>query len=120
MNSRIMYVRDNNWNPIGCIVIKVDRNHRRAQYNLAVLNPKDNIKFDRHESQRRAMTRLIEEPLTVVIPKDATQHDISLAVMSDIADSNAPARAIKFAKAWVASTVKWYTIDFPPRVKYQS
>ena len=111
MNSRIMYLRDAKWQPIGCVIIKVDRSHRRAQYNFAVLNPNDGIKFNRHESQRRAMVRLIESPISVSIPKDATQHDISLSVMSDIADSDAPARAVKFAKAWVNATVKWFSLD---------
>jgi hypothetical protein len=108
MNCRIMYIRDANWTPIGCVVIKVDRSHRRASYNLAMLNPKDKIKFDRHESQRLALLRLIENPISVSIPKDATQHDISLAVMCYISDSHAPTRAVKFAKAWVDAALLWY------------
>lgn len=116
MNSRIMYIRDTNWSPVGCVVIKVDRNQRRAFYQLAVLNPNDGIKFNRHESQRLAMSRLLDNPIVVSIPRDASQHDISMAVMSDISDSKAPARAIKFAKMWIDNVTWSYLTDMRTRV----
>lgn len=111
MNSRIMYIRDTNWAPFGAVVIKVDRSHRRAHYQLSVLNPNDGIKFDRHEAQRRAMARLIDTPITVSIPKDATQHDISMAVMTDIVDSDAPSRARRFARMWIDNVTWTYLTD---------
>lgn len=109
-NSRIMYIRDfANWNPVGCVVINVDRNRQRAEYQLAVLNPNDRdpktnrkIRFDRKEAQRLAMARLLNKPVTVRLPEEASQHDISRTVMEDIAGNKQfPARAVKFAKNWL-------------------
>lgn len=114
-----MYVRDLvTWQPIGCVVINVDRSKRRAEYQMAVLNPKDRdpktgraLKFDRKEGQRLAMERLLNNPTTVRLPAEATQHDITMAVLRDVIDSGtAPARAVKFAKAWVREISLWFSI----------
>ena len=109
---RFMYVRDTEWDPCGCIAITVDRNHCQATYGLSVRNPIDatdklnrRIKFDRRAAQSLALRRLLENPQHAYITKNATQHEISGAVMeSIIASSSTPSRAIRFAKNWLRAT----------------
>ena len=111
MNSRTMYIRDTNWNPTGCVVINVDHQKNRAEYQLAVLNPNDRdlktgrrLRFDRRLSRLLAMERLLEKPITVSLPENANQHQISHAIMTSLAANKAaPARAVKFAKLWLRS-----------------
>jgi hypothetical protein len=117
MSSRVMYVRDSSWNPIGAIVISAEHNKQRAEYQLSMRNPEDAIDpstgrkraFDRRHARLLAMERLVDDPITVRLPKNANQHDISMAVMKDIATSRtAPSRAVKFAKMWVREVSLWF------------
>lgn len=111
MNSKVryMYVRDNNYEPVGCVAITVDRDHYQVSYGLSVRNPVDavdpayrSIKFDRSKAQSLALRRLLESPQHAWITKRATQHEISAAVMKGIiASGSAPSRAVRFAKRWL-------------------
>ena len=106
MSRRIMYLRSSNGHPVGCIAISVDRNSSSVQYQLSVLNPQDN--FDRAVARQLAIGRLVEDPISVRIRKNANMHDISLAVMDDIAYNGKgllPSRAIKAAKLWMHNNI---------------
>jgi hypothetical protein len=101
MNKRIMFLRDNQYRPVGCLAINVDRKNHRLNYQYSVLNPVD--KFDRKEGRIRALGRLLDSPISIPFArgKAVTMHDVDLAVMSHLAKSNAPSRAIKAAKLWL-------------------
>jgi hypothetical protein len=118
MNSKVryMYVRDANWDPVGCIAITVNRSQYRVVYGLSVRNPADaidtlnrRVKFDRKAAQSLALQRLLENPQHSYISKSATQHEISGAVMQGIiASGSAPSRAVRFAKNWLQMAAIMY------------
>lgn len=115
-NVRFMYVRDANYSPVGCLAISVNRSKNRVEYGLSVRNPADGVDangrskpFDRAFAQSAAELRLESKPQHAFISKDATQHDISRAVLLDlIAKRSAPARAVRFAKSWLTAAEYWY------------
>jgi hypothetical protein len=103
-----MYVRDNNFQPNGCIAIKVDRSRNRVEFGLSVIHPKDSvdnkgrkIRFDRQKAQELSAVRLVEAPERAYVSSGATQHEITEAVMKAIVASDAPSRAVRFAKNWL-------------------
>lgn len=108
---RFMYVRDSEWNPIGCLAITVDRKRNRAQYGLSMRNPKDasdkdgrRVRFDRDYAQQMALVNLAADPdvKRAYIAKEANMHQITSAVMMDIvARGTAPSGAMKHAKRWL-------------------
>lgn len=110
MNYRVMYLRDsysenmftmkmNPGAPIGCVVIKVNRADGELEYQLSVLNPQD--RFDREVARSLALGRLTELPMYIPINRNANMHDITEAVMRDIAEGGFPSRAVKSAKLWL-------------------
>lgn len=104
MTHRIMYLRDRNYNPVGCIAIKLHRHveydRQLVEYQVSVLNPLD--RFNRATARQLALGRLVEAPLTVRVPADPTIYEISLKVMRDIAsDHGQPTRARQAAKRWL-------------------
>lgn len=99
-NFRIMFLRDSKKQPIGCIAIKLDDKSHKAQYQISVLNPED--RFNRSVARQLAIGRMVESPLSVLIPKNPTMHEITEEVMLAInSNSKLPARARRSAKAWV-------------------
>lgn len=105
-NKRVMYLRDYNYKPVGCIALTVDRANNAVQYQVSALNPID--KFDRRVARQLALGRMVETPVTVSIPKEASMHDISEAVMLNIVQNKVkfPARAVKGAKLWLHYNVR--------------
>jgi carbohydrate-selective porin OprB len=108
---RYMYVRDANQEPVGCVAISVNRSANRAEYAISVRNPVDafdnnqrRVKFNRMMAQDLAMARLRLKPEIAYIPPNASQHEITASVLGDIiASGSAPARAVRFAKRWLAT-----------------
>lgn len=101
-NTRIMFLRDANDRPVGCLAISVDRRNHRLNYGISVLNPAD--KFDRKVARQLAIGRLVEVPFTVALKRDEelNMHVISERVMKHVAyGSGAPSRAVKAAKYWL-------------------
>lgn len=110
MNYRVMYLRDsysenmvtmkvNPGAPIGCVVIKVNHVKNEAEYQLSVLNPQD--RFEREMARSLALGRLVDTPMYVSLPQGHNMHDITEAVMRDIAFGGWPSRAVKAAKLWL-------------------
>ena len=106
MSRRIMYLRSENGHPVGCLAIQLsDGNRTQISYQVSVLNPRD--KFNRAVARQLAIGRLVESPIKVNIYTGsshtaASMHDISEAVMTDIASSSKfPTRAVKSAKLWL-------------------
>jgi len=113
-----MYTRDSNFQPNGCIAIKVDRPRNRVEFGLSVIHPKDSvdkkgrkIKFDRPKAQELSAVRLVEMPERAYIPSEASQHEITEAVMKGIIASDAPSRAVRFAKSWL-EFVEMVRVDY--------
>jgi hypothetical protein len=116
-NVRFMYVRNAQYEPIGCVAITINRGKNRAEYGLSMRNPSDavddrqrRLPFDRQLAQRLAEMDLsprssrLQVP-RVYIPNDATMHDITESVLKDIiASGNAPSGAVKFAKRWLQAS----------------
>ena len=101
-NTRIMFLRDSQYRPVGCVAISVDRRNHRLNYGISVLNPAD--KFDRKVARQLAIGRLVEVPFAVAFKRDEelTMHVISERVMKHVAyGSGAPSRAVKAAKLWL-------------------
>lgn len=99
---RIMYLRDSQDRPVGCLAIRLIRSRGIAEYNYTVQNPVDD--FDRTLGRQLAIGRMVEKPKTVKIGKDANMHEISHAVMSDLVSTKGtPTRAVKAAQHWLLS-----------------
>ena len=98
---RVMYLRNDNGAPVGCLAIQADHKECVLRYGVSVLYPAD--KFDRKVARQLALGRLMEAPVTVrVIREDLNMHDITRSVMrSLVLDRKAPARAIRAAKRWI-------------------
>lgn len=113
MSSKIryMYLRDENNGPVGCLAIQLHRKKHYLEYQLSVLNPVDkrhpitgkNLPFNRAVARQLAVGRLVESPIEMYLPEDATMNEISLLVMQDLVDIRGyvPSRAIKAAKLWL-------------------
>lgn len=105
-NSRIMFLRDSQYHPCGCVAITIDRRNHRISYQYSVLNPND--KFDRKIARQLAIGRLIEVPMHIAFSRDTefSMHLVSKFVMQHIACSkSSPARAVRAAKIWLKDTV---------------
>lgn len=99
-----MYLRDKSGQPVGAVAIKVSRDPERphAQYQVCAANLRED-KFDRTIARYFALGRLVEAPFVVpLIDEEANMHEISWAVMQDIANySGLPSRARQAAKRWL-------------------
>ena len=97
---RVTYLRDEVQRPIGCVVIQLHRAKGLIDYQYTVQNPRDD--FNRKIGRQLAIGRLVEDPISIIINKDADMHDISHAVMSDLLlAKDTPTRAFKAAKSWL-------------------
>src|SRR5271166_6024690 len=105
---RFMFLRDKNNQPVGCLAFMFDRpNH--IVYGMSVLNPKD--KFNRAIAREVAMLRMnmAERYRGIAFGESLhTMHEVSKAIMQDVAFDNerAPARARKAAKLWLVNNQK--------------
>jgi hypothetical protein len=102
MSNRVMYLRDAKGLPVGCVAIRVSRGNRLSlvEYQLSVLNPKD--KFDRTVAREIALGRLAKKPLEVPVDLNPSMHQITEAVMVDIAEyEDSPGRAVRAALLWL-------------------
>jgi hypothetical protein len=100
MDFRIMYLRNNKKQPIGCLAVKLDRAKGLAFYNFSIQNPIDD--FDRSIGRQLALGRMVESPLSVKIEKDANMHEVSYSIMTDLIKRDvSPIRAVKAAKHWL-------------------
>lgn len=110
LQYRIMYLRDRNKRPVGCIAVSIDRLRCRAEYQYSVLNPLDD--FNRKVARQLALGRLIESPIVLSVSRDANMHDISTLVLSDLERRNtAPTRAVKAAKFWLNQSFQTVGVD---------
>ena len=100
MENRIMFLRDPNYQPVGCLAIRINPRTKFVEYQLSVLNPVD--AFDRALARQLASGRLTESPITLRVPANPSMFDISVAVMRDLSNTkSAPSRARKAAKRWL-------------------
>lgn len=115
---RYMYLREPSGNPIGCLAISIDRNESCLIYQVSVVNPLDrkdrfsgkDLPFHRSMARQLACGRLMEDGLCLPMNRNATMNEISMLVMTDLANlhrpmfrGDIPARAIKAAKHWLKS-----------------
>lgn len=101
MKSRIQYLKDSHGQLVGCLAIVVDRHSKKILHQVSVCNPVD--EFDSKEARLLALTRLIEEPVKLPMPRrNCNMNTITATVMKSLAQSkSAPSRATKAAKLWL-------------------
>lgn len=100
---RVMYLRDKNQQPVGCVAIGLTRTMKNVKYGISVLNPVD--KFDRKTARLIALERLVNQPQSAVFignTDDISVHDVSISVMQNLSNNaHAPSRARRAAKRWL-------------------
>lgn len=97
-----MYLRDNEYCPIGCVAISLNKSKTQIRYQLSVLNPID--KFERSLSRHIALGRLLESPVRINGSSFANSkhYEITEAVMQSIVQNkDLPGRARKAARLWL-------------------
>ncbi len=105
MEHRVQYLKDEHGHYVGCIAIvehptPPGEHFALIEYRVSVRNPAD--QFDKDVARQLALGRLVEAPYTVRVPTRPNMHEISRALMKDIArDGNAPSRARRAAKLWL-------------------
>lgn len=101
---RIMFLRDKNRQPVGCLAFVIDADNHIV-YGMSVLNPKD--KFNRTIARDVAMLRMNMFERSRFIPFHAapyTMHEVSEALMQDLLiNPRAPTRARKAAQLWLTN-----------------
>lgn len=100
-NRRIMYLRDSQYSPIGCVAISLTKSRQTVRYQFSVVNPVD--KFERSLARHIALGRLLEKPVRLTgFTGEQNNWEITKAVMQSILKSKeSPARAKKAAKNWL-------------------
>jgi hypothetical protein len=102
---RVMYLRDKNKQPIGCLAIGLTRGNLSVKYQVSCLNPVDT--FDRETARLFALGRLVESPFVVSLDGNVpNMHHISRVVMTDLSHNKlVPSRASRAAKRWLRSSI---------------
>lgn len=102
MSNRIMFLRDQKFQPVGCLAISHDRGTNIVKFQLSVLNPAD--RFRRDVARQIAIGRLIEKPIVIPLlgEREPSRTDITFSVMDCICNSKfVPGRARKMARLWL-------------------
>jgi hypothetical protein len=110
---RVMYIRDRENNPYGCIAMarEVGEESSVIKFALSVVHSKNDV-FDKKIGRQIAKGRLIDNP--EIIHTDETvdfrwsTHDITAQVMQSIVEApygHFPCDAVKFAKRWLAESL---------------
>jgi hypothetical protein len=110
---RIMFLRDKNGHPVGCIAIEKS-SLISINYQVSVNNPVD--KFDRKLARQLAIGRLYENPITIMVTKEdlANTRSITHVVMDNMSlTDRVPERARRAAK-------RWLNVKVPERNAYVS
>lgn len=102
MSNRVMYLRDNKNNSVGCVSILVHPVTKLVEYQFSVVNMKQDV-FNREVARGLALGRLVEAPIVVSMQhKHVNMYNISQAVMKNLSRrKGAPSRAVKAAKLWL-------------------
>ena len=100
-NRRVMFLRDESYNPVGCLVISVSKKTNKIRYQYSVRNPID--RFKRDLARQIALGRLVEKPLSAGLAlSNDNWTDITSVVMEQlVANESTPTRAVKSAKLWL-------------------
>lgn len=102
MSERTMFLRDKSGSPVGCLAIVAYPDSNVVEYQFSVANLEMDT-FDREVARGLALGRLVEDPITVRLPKRKfNMFDISQAVLKNLTRrKNVPSRAVKAAKLWL-------------------
>jgi hypothetical protein len=99
-----MYLRDSDYNPIGCLVFSQNKYRTKVRYQISVVHPTDNKgHFDRTFARQLALGRLIDDRIVLEgFSGNESILDITEAIMRDIIfDKEHPSRARKAAAIWL-------------------
>lgn len=114
---KLIYIRDKNKKPIGCIVSEYDTKTNYVSYGLSVRHPLDSfdkngkmVKFDKVAARAMAIKDMEDNCHRGIdiLETSPTAHHINYKIMCDIIDNNKefPSQAVKFAKRWVSRKVE--------------
>ena len=99
MSTKIMYLRDVNRKPFGCVAMAADHETKQVKYQFSVLHPNDT--FEKELAKKIATGRLLKKPHNVSFAGE-TSHDIIKAVMQDLSsEACTSARARESATNWL-------------------
>lgn len=113
--SRCLYLRDyskQSKQPIGCLIVMVNRMERRINYAFSVCSPKD--VFSSERARTIAQGRLTKRPVSLETEIPATAHEITKLVMQHIVETNIEQssttsrsyRALQAASGWLTHAVQ--------------
>jgi hypothetical protein len=104
MNTpKIMYLRDRNGNPVGCVAMVGNESDNKISYQLSVAAPGD--KFVKSIGRELAIGRLVSRPINLSVNR-SDKRDLIGIVMEHIADMRSdgkvfPCRAVRMARTWI-------------------
>lgn len=101
-NTRVMYLRDKNRRPIGCVAMHLHSKRRTARFQVSTWNPVD--EFDRALARQLALGRMVDSP-SVVRSSNGFEDmfQVTLDVMQKIVSDKAyPSRARRAAQRWLS------------------
>lgn len=100
-NMRVMYLRDKNYRPVGCVAMHLHSKRRTVRFQVSTWNPVD--EFDRALARQLALGRMVDSPNVVKSDKEfGDMFAVTMEVMTSIANGKQyPSRARKAAAKWV-------------------
>ena len=109
-NTSVMFLRDENRKPVGCVAMQLSRNGKSIRYQFSTWNPVD--KFDRALARQLALGRLLDKPLTLKATSPLKgRHAATALVMTQLVnDQSVPTRSKEAALRWLDEALK-RTVD---------
>lgn len=100
-NTRIMYLRDKNRRPIGCVAMHLHSKRRTVRFQVSTWNPVED--FDKAFGRQLALGRMVDTPSIVRSSEGFNDmYQVTLNVMQSIANGkDYPSRARRAAQRWL-------------------
>ena len=103
-NIRLIYVRDEKNNPIGCVAIQKSKLNKWVKYAASMANPND--KFDKEIGRLLALGRLLESPVVIKTKTEFNHHDLVRLVFWNIFNRGIMnKRLLQFVDRWLHAPV---------------
>lgn len=101
-NTRVMYLRDKNRRPIGCVAMHLHSKRRTARFQVSTWNPVD--EFDRAFARQLALGRMVDSPDRLRSDSEfKDMFELTVSVMKRIANAKSyPSRARRAAQRWLS------------------
>lgn len=98
--TRFMFLRNENNQPVGCLALQYDRDTGNVRYQVSTLNPHD--RFNRDVGRKIAEGRLLSKGLDVKTAPELNFHAVCKTVLQDMeVRKSLPTRTVKAASSWL-------------------